>query len=452
MTNLSVPQSEPQRTLKDAVTVEGVGLHTGEPVKLQIKPADAGEGYTFVRVDLPGAPEIPADVYHVSNTERRTVIRQGDAEVNTIEHLLSALKGLGVDNARLEINGPECPGVDGSATMFAEAIANAGTIEQDEARRVYVLQETVSVSEGDAVVVAVPPEENEFEISYTLDYPLQALRGHIRYTLNPATYLKEIGGARTFCMEREAQALRQAGFGKGANTTNTLVYRDDGSIIDNTLRYQNEPVRHKVLDLIGDFALLGVDLRARIMATRSGHHVNFKLVKRIVDLLEEEEALGVMQRPGAQDIKEILNTLPHRYPFVMIDRILELEPGVRGVGLKNVTYNEEFFQGHFPGQPVMPGVLQLEGMAQLGGIVLCGHLNKKNKLAFLISLDRVRFRKTVVPGDQLRIEAEVVKSSLHTGAVKARAMVRGATVCEAQIRYMIVNAENTTQREPLEPE
>lgn len=430
-----------QKTISGVVEFSGVGLHTGEKTTLRCKPAEPNTGVVFIRTDLPGAPRVPAHIDYFLDYPRRTSLRRQEAEVQTVEHFLASLKGLGIDNLETEIDGVELPAMDGSPKEFFNALKSSGVIEQKAQKPVFVLKETVSLYEDDASIVAMPSADGMLSISYTLDYnkpffPPQ----HLAVKLSEESFARELSGARTFCLHEEAEELRRSGLGRGANTENTLVIGEDG-VVDNQYRYDNECVRHKVVDMVGDFFLAGIDLSAHIVALKSGHGLNIRLIEKILDIVEERERAKERSLTGAteMDIRQIQKILPHRYPFILVDKIVELESNRRAVGIKNVTFNEHFFQGHFPGQPVMPAVLQIEAMAQVGGMLLLRKMENINKLAFILSVDKVKFRKTVVPGDQLRIEAEAVRVKSRTGEVKAVATVEDKVVSEAYIRFMLVD-------------
>jgi UDP-3-O-[3-hydroxymyristoyl] N-acetylglucosamine deacetylase/3-hydroxyacyl-[acyl-carrier-protein] dehydratase len=431
-----------QRTISGVVEISGTGLHTGNDVHLRLKPAEPSTGVVFIRTDLPGAPRVPAHIDCFIDYPRRTSLRRREAEVQTVEHFLATLMGLGIDNLEVELDSPEMPALDGSSLEFYKLLKSAGVIDQPKApKNLFVLKEPITITEDSASIVALPSENGQLVVSYTLDYDQSFLPPqHMALHINENTFEKDLAPARTFCLEDEAEELLRAGLGRGASTENTLVVGMDG-VKDNELRFENEFVRHKVTDLLGDLYLAGVDIVAHIVALRSGHNLNIQLVENIVDAIEARERAKERSLAGAteMDIRQIQKILPHRYPFIMIDKIIELEPNRRAVAIKNVTFNEHFFQGHFPGQPVMPAVLQIEAMAQVGGMLLLKKMENINKLAFILSVDKVKFRKTVVPGDQLVIEAVAIRVKSRTGEVRAHAKVDGKVVSEAIIRFMLVD-------------
>ncbi len=431
-----------QRSIEGSYDLAGVGLHTGKAVNLRILPAPADHGVAFVRTDLPDQPRIPADVDYVDTTGRRTSIRFEGAEVHTVEHLLSACHALRIDNLVVELDGPELPGLDGSALPFVEALKAAKPVEQGTPRKEFQLLTPLAVSSGggDASIVALPAERG-LSFSYTLDYAGSPFVGSQYHWVRLAetSYVNEIAPARTFCLEEEAVQLKTSGLGQGATYENTLVFGEKG-VIDNRLRFPDEPVRHKLLDLIGDFFLMNLDLHARIVATKSGHELNSTMVRELQKHVRDAEIAEGLRRDSTIDIREILRILPHRYPFLLIDRVIEVEGLKRAVGIKNVTINEPFFQGHWPQAPIMPGVLIVEAMAQLAGVLLFRKLDNTNKLAVLLSIDKVKLRRSVVPGDQLRIEAEALKVRSRSARVHCRATVEGKLACEAQINFMLTDA------------
>lgn len=428
-----------QRTLKGPVEFAGPGLFTGAPATLVVEPAPPGAGLAFIRTDLPGQPRIDVVPDNVTSKVRRTALANGNAEVETVEHLLSALYGLGVDNAVIKVNASEIPHADGSAKMWVELLSKAGFDEQPEPRRVVTLKEPVAVSEKDAHLVAFPNDAG-LSISYSLSYPGTPIGSQeLSLTVDEETFAREIAPARTFCLQGEAEALQKQGLGKGGTTSNTLVVGPDGPI-NNKLRWPDEYVRHKILDLVGDLAILGAALRAKVIAVGSGHGTNASLVRRIQESVGGPGTARSRKEASLLDVREIEKILPHRYPMLLIDRVIEMDGYNRAVGIKNVTYNEPFFQGHFPGQPIMPGVLQIEAMAQLAGALLMRKADKEASVAVLLALDGVRLRKNVVPGDQLRIEVETVRLKARTAEITARATVDGQVACEANMRFMLLDS------------
>ncbi len=431
-----------QRTLREPIAFSGVGLHTGQHANVRVLPAPEGHGVVFVRTDLPDRPRLPADVDYADGQGRRTSIRAGGADIQTIEHFLAACNATRLDNILVESDGPEMPGLDGSALPFVEMIRAAKPVEQTKDRKEFILERPISVADaaGDASIVALPAEGG-LSFSYTLDYPASPFVGsqyfHLR--LDESTFANEIAPARTFVMEEEANALRAAGLGKGANYENTLVMGDRGPV-ENRLRFPDEPVRHKLLDLIGDFYLLNLDLHARIVATKAGHSLNGAIVRALLQHVRDVEIEEGLRKDSTIEVREIMRILPHRYPFLLIDRVIELEGQKRAVGIKNVTINEPFFQGHWPSAPIMPGVLIVEAMAQLSGVLLLRKFESTGKLAVLLSIDKVKLRRSVVPGDQLRIEVEALKVRSRSARVHCRATVEGRLACEAQINFMLADA------------
>jgi UDP-3-O-[3-hydroxymyristoyl] N-acetylglucosamine deacetylase/3-hydroxyacyl-[acyl-carrier-protein] dehydratase len=437
---------EPQRTIKNEASLSGVGLHTGNKVEIKLKPSPADSGINFVRIDLPGNPALRAHLstaLDLSRSPRRTSVGRDAIEVHTIEHLMAALWACGIDNILIEINNNEIPGMDGSAAEFFEILKTAGIQTQDCPKKVFSVKEPLLVEEGDSFIAAFP--SGSLKISYTLDYDRPFLKPqYLSLFLNDNVFEKELAPARTFCLEEEAEELRRQGLGKGANYENTIVLGDNG-VIKNTLRFEDEFARHKILDLIGDLYLLGFSLRAHIIAVKSGHPLNMMLLKKIQAQKERYELggvwnLGCSPSQTHLDTKQIMEILPHRYPFLFIDRILHLEPGRRAVGIKNVSANDYFFTGHFPGRPVMPGVLIVEAMAQVGGVLMLSQETSRGKIAYFMSINNVKFRKTVVPGDQLILEVEVVKLRSKTGQVHGRALVENKVVAEADLMFSLVEA------------
>jgi len=425
---------EKQRTLADGLEFEGVGLHSGLPVHLQILPAETGTGIRFRRVDLADRPEIAARVEHVVEVDRGTTLAVGEVRVRTVEHVLSALAGSGVDNAVIEIDAPEPPAGDGSARIFAEGLARVGTSEQGATARFIDIREDLTVEEGDSRYVASP--SSFFEVSATIrfDHPLIG-RQFASFEIAPASYLADVAGARTFGFENEIEELRARGLARGGSLDNAIVLNEAGLHEGVELRYPDEFVRHKVLDIVGDLALLGGRLRGHVVAQRPSHRGNVALAREILARTKKAARAEPVMR-----IHQILQFLPHRYPLLLVDRVLEFEERKRIVGLKNVTINEPFFVGHFPGHPIMPGVLIIEAMAQVGGLLVMDSVeNPEDKLVLFMALDNVKWRKPVTPGDQLRFEVEVVQIRGRTARMKGVAIVEGQVVAEAEMMARVVD-------------
>ena len=433
-----------QKTISKPATVEARGLFSGRPSRLSFLPAEADAGLVFVRnTDHEESVRIACDVANLTDRPRRTALAAGDAVVDTVEHVLSAVAGLGIDNLTMELDAVETPSTDGSPLPFVQALREAGIVELSPPRRTFGITEPIAVNDETGSLVALPGGGECLEILYELDYSAAPAVGrqYFSFALGLGDYAAEIAPARTFLLEAEAEQLQAEGLGKHLTYKDIPVIGDDGPI-DNELRFADEPVRHKLADLIGDLVLVGRPLSGRIVACRSGHDLNHALARRIqeaIDVAERTEALT--GNAPAMDIHKILRILPHRYPFLMIDRVIEMDGERRAVGIKNVTINEPFFQGHYPAQPIMPGVLTLEAMAQLSGLLLSRRLEHTGKIAVLLSMDRVKMRRPVRPGDRLVIEAETVRVRSRTGHCRCRARVDGEIAAEAEIKFMLVDAE-----------
>ena len=430
-----------QRTIREPFSLSGVGLHTGASCTLRVQPAPDDHGVVFVRTDLPDQPRLPADIDYADSQGRRTSIRMSGAEICTVEHFLAACHAMKADNLLVLADGPEIPGLDGSALPFVEALRAAKFQDGQKERPEFQLLQPLSVSDpaGESSIVALPAEQG-LSFSYTLDYASPYVGSqYFAVRMDESAFTNEIAPARTFVMQEEASALRAAGLGKGATLENTLVFGERG-VIENRLRFPDEPVRHKLLDLIGDFFMVGRDLHARIVATKAGHQLNAAMVRAVLQHVRDTEIAEGLRKDSTIEIREIMRILPHRYPFLLIDRVVELEGHKRAVGIKNVTINEPFFQGHWPLAPIMPGVLIVEAMAQLSGVLLLRKFENTGKLAVLLSIDKVKLRRSVVPGDQLRIECEALKIRSRSARVHCRATVDGKLACEAQINFMLADA------------
>lgn len=438
---------EVQHTIANSVSLSGKGLFSSADVKLTLRPAPADHGVVFIRIDQNSTP-IPALVGNVVKRARRTAIRSGDASVETTEHCMSALAGLGIDNVRIEIEGPELPALDGSAQPYIDAInAAGGVIATDEPRTTLVISEPVMLRQDDAMVAAMPSSEPGMHIVYDLDYGPNNPIGRQLQTFNLGTgdYIKDIASARTFCLEEEARMLRAAGLGTHLSPADMLVFGPQGPIGGNKLRFDNEPVRHKILDLIGDLYLLGAPIQGKIIAHKSGHWLNQRLAKELTKQLRHKSQQEMLLHRNVIDVRRLMRVLPHRYPMLLVDRVIEIDSDRRAVGVKNVSINEPFFQGHFPGTPMMPGVLIVEAMAQLSGVLIGQKLENMGRLAILLSLDRVKLRRPVTPGDQLVLEAEAVKVRSRIAHMRCRAYVAEELAAEAEVKFMIIDDEKETR-------
>jgi UDP-3-O-[3-hydroxymyristoyl] N-acetylglucosamine deacetylase/3-hydroxyacyl-[acyl-carrier-protein] dehydratase len=356
---------------------------------------------------------------------------------------MSAFAGLRIDNALIKVNGPELPCGDGSAAPFVEPMRAAGIVEQDATRKIFKLVEPILVQSGDSMLAAFPSQDNTFEVVFDLDYGPNShriKRQTFAFQFSNGQYLEEISPARTYSLKEEAQALWERGMCRHLTPRDVLVIGDEGPI-DNKYRFDNEPVRHKIVDLLGDLYLVGCEVHGRFIAHKSGHELNRLMCLRILEQMETTSRRAALRRGGAMDIRAIQKIMPHRYPMLLVDRVLVLEGDRRAVGVKNVSINEPFFEGHYPGTPIMPGVLIVEAMAQLGGLLMSQKLEHTGKIAVLLSLDKVKLRRPVMPGDQLVLEAEAVRARPRTCAVKCRALVDDRLAAEAQIRFMMVDAE-----------
>lgn len=423
--------------------MQGRGLFSGEPCKLTIKPAEPNAGLVFVRTDLAESLPVGAHAEQLAKRARRTSLMDGQASIETVEHVLSAIWGLGIDNATIEVTAAETPSIDGSADPFAKALQEAGIEEQDAERDPYIITDPVSVSEGNAMLAALPGPSDSLDILYELDYQdISAGVGKqvCSFRLGRDDYLGQIAPARTFVLESEANDLRAKGIGEHLSAKDLVVMTDDGPL-DNELRFEDENARHKICDLIGDLALVGRRLCGRIVACRSGHELNHALARKLLEAIEDQQQADRLSGEPVMDIRKIMRLLPHRYPFLMVDRLIELDGDRKAVGVKNVTINEPFFQGHYPSQPIMPGVLVLEALAQLSGILLSRRLEHTGKVAFLIAMDRVKIRRPVRPGDQVLLHAEALHVRSRTGHTRCWATVGKETSAEAEIKFMLVDAE-----------
>jgi len=437
-----------QRTLAREVSIKGNALHTGDIVTLTLKPAPAGHGIVFKRTDLHGEPELRPRVDQVTDLVRATTIQVGHAKIHTVEHVLSALHGCGIDNVIVAMDASEPPIMDGSARPYVNLILEGGPVEQDLEREYFELDAPVSVTRGNSSIIALPSDSLKISCTSADDRGIHTQ--HLSVTIDPENYTAQIAPARTFTIYEDIEELLKLGKIRGGSLDCAVVIKGDKIISKEPLRFKDEFVRHKILDIVGDVMLLGLPLKAHIVATLPGHAINAQLTKALFEKLQEQKKNGKRKPPAGSpvivstetslDIRRILETIPHRYPFVMIDRVLEFKGEEGLVALKNVTINEPYFNGHFPGNPVMPGVLQLEAMAQASGILLLRMVEKGSKSAFFISAEKVKFRKPVRPGDQLIITAKLLKSRAgKLGVAEARCTVDGQIVSSAELMFALVD-------------
>ena len=460
--------SDRQHTLAGEAALEGIGLHTGEHAQLRILAGEPNTGYVFVRTDLEGQPEVEALVSNVNETRRGTTLQSGEATVHTTEHVLAALYALGIDNARLELNGPEVPILDGSALPFVEAIEAAGEVEQEAPRRHFKVRKNISYRGEDGVeMLIVPLEEDEFKVTVMVDYNSPVLGTQHARMEDLQAFKSEFASCRTFVFLKEVASLAEQGLIKGGDIDNAVVLAEraysneelqgiakalgrqelsgsaeqPGVLNLSELRFANEPARHKLLDIVGDLALTGRFIQGHVLAARPGHAANVAFAHELAKAIKAQEDLPDFRtdRPSLMDINDISAMLPHRYPFLLVDRIMDMDDQSI-TGVKNVTMNEPFFQGHFPNNPVMPGVLQVEAMAQVGGIFALSTVeDPENYSTYFMKIDAVKFKQKVLPGDTVVFHLTLM-SPIRRGLVnmKGRAYVRGELVSEAEMLAQIV--------------
>lgn len=465
---------EKQQTIKNEVTLSGVGLHTGNKSNMTFKPAPENYGVKFKRTDLKNSPEIPADIDHVIDISRGTTIALGGVEVHTVEHVLASIMGCEIDNIIVELDSNEPPIMDGSAKDYVETLKKAGIIAQEAKRDYLVIEDTVHYQdEKNNVDIVALPLKDDFRVSVMIDYNNPALGVQHTGLFNLENeFEKEFAPSRTFCFLSEVEYLREQGLIKGGDLNNAIVIVDrdaseeelkslnkklgieesiilgsNGIINNKLLRFKNEPARHKLLDLIGDLALIGAPVKGQILAARPGHKSNVEFTKMLRKLYLQkkiEKQFQVMKSKDCVfDIEAILEIMPHRYPFLLVDRIIEMEVNKRIVGIKNVSYNEPFFNGHFPNKRVMPGVLIVEAMAQCGFILLLNTLDDpQSKMAYFASIEKVKFRKPVTPGDQLVFEMYLLNYKRGICKIAGKAYknyIGGELACEGEFMAAIID-------------
>jgi len=438
--------SDRQNTVAREVSYQGVGLHTGQNCTVRFLPAPPHSGVRFVRTDLSGHPEVPVAPENAVYDEaqgRRTILRSGKAEVHTVEHLLAAVYGLGVDNLRIELDAmePGEPG-DGSALPYVKLLQEAGIEEQNAERKYIEVPHQVTYRNGSAELIALP--HNGLRISFTIQYDSQVIgTQHAVFDVVPEVFAGDIAPARTFVLRRDVEQLREAGMILGGSLDNAIVVEEDGVANQEGLRFPDEFVRHKVLDLLGDLTLLGRPLRGHIMAWRSGHQSHVKFIQQLAEADRRAVGFDLPPVPDGNnhvwDINAITTIMPHRYPFLLVDRITELTDD-RVVGIKNVTVNEPFFQGHFPDHPIMPAVLLIEAMAQTGGVLLLNKVERpKEKLVYFMGIDRAKFRRPVLPGDQVRFVLDLLRLKGRICKMSGKAFVEEQLVAEAELLSSVVD-------------
>jgi UDP-3-O-[3-hydroxymyristoyl] N-acetylglucosamine deacetylase / 3-hydroxyacyl-[acyl-carrier-protein] dehydratase len=420
-----------QRTIAGPVELNGLGLHTGEAVGLRLLPAEPDHGIRFRRTDLDGAPEVAVTLDHVTDTTLGTTVGENGVEVRTIEHLMAAVGAVGLDNALIEVSGPEIPIMDGSFRPFLEAIEAAGLEEQNTPARVWRLTAPVSLDGPNGGHYVCAPAE-DLQISATIEFDHPLVRRQFASFRIDGTFGQEIGSARTFGFMRDRETLRSRGLALGASFDNTVVLDEEG-VASGELRFPDEFVRHKIGDLVGDLAVLGGRIHGHVVAERPSHAGNLELARAV-------RSSARRGGDGVVDITKILQYLPHRFPMLLVDRIVDYELGRRIVGIKNVTINEPFFQGHYPGHPIMPGVLIIEAMAQVGGLLLMDAIdNPDDKVVYFMTMDKVKWRRPVTPGDQLVFELEMLQFRRHVCRMKGVGYVDGQIVAEAELMARIVD-------------
>jgi UDP-3-O-[3-hydroxymyristoyl] N-acetylglucosamine deacetylase/3-hydroxyacyl-[acyl-carrier-protein] dehydratase len=431
-----------EHTLAAAASLEGTSLHTGEKVTLTMRPAPVGYGIKFRRIDLPDKPFIAADVAKVEMVERNTTLSEGSVRVHTVEHVISALVGMGVDNALIEMDANEPPIGDGSARPFVECIKRAGLQQQDQPRKVFEIREPLHFeSKGGSLITIVP--DKKFRVSCTQAGPDGRMTQFFSLEVNPETYEREIAPARTFCFYEDVMPLMEKGLIKGGSLENAVVIRDENVMSKEPLRFKEEFARHKILDIIGDLHLSGKRFMGHVIAVKPGHAVNTEMARKLkadyARMLSMVPPVNIPHGEAVLDINDVMKILPHRYPFLLVDRIVGFEGETKCTGIKQVTVNEPFFPGHFPGHPVMPGVLQVEAMAQVASILLLRRPENQGKIGYFMSADKVKFRRPVLPGDTLFIQTEITKIRRNIGCATCSCVVNNETVSEGELTFTIID-------------
>ena len=441
-----------QRSILRDVSISGKSLHTGEEVHLTLKPAPINHGIVFQRLDLFGKPELKPSVEFVTDLVRSTTIASGHAKVHTVEHVLSALNGCGIDNVLIEMDASEPPILDGSAKHFVNLIQQAEPVEQEAEREYFELEEPVSVTRGGSSIIALPHDGFRVTCTSTDDRGIHTQ--HLSLDIDPESYIAQVAPARTFTIYEDIEELLKLGKIKGGSLDSAIVIKGDKILSKEPLRFKDEFVRHKILDIVGDIVLVGMPVKAHFIAVRPGHALNAELSKVLQrkllakikgkKKLSKSRNLEVSNEPETvMDIRRVMDLLPHRYPFILIDRIIEIVSDDELVALKNVTINEPFFQGHYPGRPVMPGVLQVEAMAQAAGVLLWRKVPiEDNKIAFFMSADKIKFRQAVEPGDSIKIRVKLLKTrGKRIAKATSECTVGDKVVSSAELMFMLVDSD-----------
>jgi len=431
-----------QKTIKAEAKIAGRGLFAGKEVKVVFRPAHADSGLVFIRADIPEPVRINGVASNIAERSRRTTIKKGSVSIETVEHCLAAVSALEIDNLIIEVFGSELPAPDCSSAEYFKVLKRVGLVEQPVRRKEFIIKEPISITSGDASIYALPYLDDGLNITYDLDYAGHTGLGRQIFacTVTPENFEKHLAPARTFLLEAEAKQFQARGIGTHLGPRDILVITSDGPA-KNSFRFPDECARHKIVDLVGDLALVGRPVRGRVVAYKSGHSLNRQLVRKLYEAAEKQERMQKFGTDAILDIRRIQKVLPHRYPFLLVDKVIEIEGDSFIKAIKNVSFNEPFFQGHFPGTPIMPGVLIVEAMAQVSGLLFAQKLEHTGKLAMLLSMDGVKLRKAVVPGDQLVLIAETVRLRRRTAHCRCKTMVGEAVVAEAQIKFMLVDDE-----------
>ncbi|MEM9283327.1 MAG: bifunctional UDP-3-O-[3-hydroxymyristoyl] N-acetylglucosamine deacetylase/3-hydroxyacyl-ACP dehydratase [Verrucomicrobiota bacterium] len=430
-----------QTTLAKSATVTGTSLHTGEQVTLTMKPAPIDHGIKFRRIDLDDQPFIDAHVSKVQTVERATTLAEGSVKVHTVEHVISALTGMGVDNAIIEMDANEPPIGDGSARPFVDCIKKAGIEEQEAFRSVFEIREPIHLETKNGSLITIVPDKS-FRISCTQVGPGGRMTQFYSTEITPEIYEKEISDARTFVFYEDVEPLLEKGLIKGGSLENAIVIKGDSVMSKESLRHNEEFARHKILDIVGDLMLSGKKIMGHVIAVKPGHGPNTEMAAKLAKTFEQTLSMvppvTIPTGEGVMDNVEVQKVLPHRYPFLMVDRVVGFEGDMKCTGVKQVTTNEPFFQGHFPGHPVMPGVLQVEAMAQVASIVMLRTPENQGKIGYFMSADKVKFRKPVMPGDTLMIESEIIKVRRNISYAQCRCLVNGEVTSSCELKFAIV--------------